>query len=194
MGRRQRLKRKAAQRLPPIEGPRCAECGGESALVTGEGVYPHRVDLHAKVFWACDCGAYVGCHKDSDCKPLGTPAGPALRRARSMLHDRFDPLWGAAGVSRSGAYAWLASALGIPGKDMHFGLFDIHQCRAAWVALRGITASDIAAALGPKPEGKTHENEDRLQPAPRQPALAGAAPRPSADPDAEAPGADRAEA
>lgn len=38
----------------------CAECNGRPVLVTGAVIYPHRADLHARSFWRCECGAYVG--------------------------------------------------------------------------------------------------------------------------------------
>lgn len=73
---------------PPI----CSECGRRARQTTGAEIYPHRKDLHAKPIWACACGAYVGCHPGTTA-PLGTPAGPKTREARSYVHRRLDPIW-----------------------------------------------------------------------------------------------------
>lgn len=106
----------------------CAECLQPAQLVTGEAVYPHRPDLHAKKFYRCDCGAYVGCHPGT-VQPLGSPAGPDTRRARSEAHAAFDPLWKGKRLARSKAYAWLSDALGIPPHRTHIGMMDAVTAR-----------------------------------------------------------------
>jgi hypothetical protein len=76
-----------------MSAPVC--CGGRACiLVTGAEIWPHSDRLRDKPIWVCEvCHARVGCHPGGT-EPLGTPAGPALRRARSILHDRLvDPLW-----------------------------------------------------------------------------------------------------
>jgi hypothetical protein len=114
----------------------CAECGEtEMTCVTGDVIYPHRPDLHAKWYWRCACGAYVGCHRDTK-EPMGTPAGPATRRARSEAHAAFDALWkrkvARDGVSvkeaRNAGYAWLAQQMGLDREDTHIGRFTADQC------------------------------------------------------------------
>jgi hypothetical protein len=114
----------------------CAECGEtEMTCVTGDVIYPHRTDLHAKWFWRCACGAYVGCHRDTQ-EPMGTPAGPATRRARGEAHAAFDALWkrkvARDGVSvkeaRQAGYAWLAQQMGLDLEDTHIGRFTADQC------------------------------------------------------------------
>lgn len=115
--------------------PRCAECGGGTVCVSGDQIYPHRPDLFRKWFWRCPCGAYVGCHPNSQ-TPLGTPAGPATRQARSEAHAVFDALWqrkmARDGVSRhearNAAYAWLAEQMGLDPSATHIGSFTQEQC------------------------------------------------------------------
>jgi len=72
----------------------CAPCGQECRLTDGREVYPHITLLADKPIYICDgCLAYVGCHLGTT-NPLGTPAGPELRRARLILHEKMiDPLW-----------------------------------------------------------------------------------------------------
>lgn len=126
------MSRAAITNIDPI----CVECGKLADLVTGAEVYPHRPDLHHKPFWRCTCGAYVGCHPDTDI-PLGYPAGPITRRARSDAHAAFDPLWEAKqrrdkvskGKAREAGYSWLAEQLGIRRQDCHVSHFDAATAR-----------------------------------------------------------------
>lgn len=142
----------------PHNAPLCPSCDAPARLTDGREIYPHRADLADKRVWKCDpCGGYVGCHPGGT-EPLGTPAGPALRRARMELHhERIDPLWKAAHlnypnpptkkqsvgqinrVARSRVYQFLADRMGIDGADCHTGMFTLEQCRAARRALDGVT-------------------------------------------------------
>lgn len=110
----------------PIEPPLCCECGMPAKLVQSQTIYPHRPDLWNRPMWLCDCGAYCGCH-DGTKHPLGSPAGPATRKARSAAHAAFDPLWQAKmkrdGLSkkkaRGAGYFWLAEQLELDPEDCH---------------------------------------------------------------------------
>lgn len=63
---------------------RCLECGLLAKSVDGRKVYPHRPDLYSRRFWVCQCGAYVGSHKDSG-EPLGHPVGPEGRKVSARI-------------------------------------------------------------------------------------------------------------
>jgi hypothetical protein len=128
----------------------CSTCPGVALLVRGAVIYPHRPELAEVPFWRCNgCGGYVGCHPGTE-RPLGTCAGPELRRARKLLHARFEPLWTharaqgsrAARRARMGAYSALGAALGIEG-GVHFGEMDLATCRLAWRALDTITLDTV---------------------------------------------------
>jgi len=107
----------------------CPYCQRDAVKVTGKEIYPHRPDLYAKTFYECDpCDAYVGCHPGTD-TPLGRLADPELREAKQRAHATFDPIWKSGRMSRSGAYSWLASQLGIKKSECHIGMFDVEQCR-----------------------------------------------------------------
>ena len=54
-----------------------------------------------------------------------------MREARNRCKQLFERIWRSGLMSRRTAYAWLASALGIPAEECHFGLFDIARCEQA---------------------------------------------------------------
>jgi hypothetical protein len=113
----------------------CDYCRGAAELVTGATIYPDRPDLHAKQFWRCvPCHAYVGCHGLTD-RPLGRLANARLRAAKICAHAAFDPFWRDQHWSRSHAYHWLSSALGIKAADCHIGMFTVEQCEAVVAAV-----------------------------------------------------------
>jgi len=121
----QRLREREVCLPPPTA---CPVCGQRPELVTGAIVYPHRPDLHAKMFWRCPQGcAYVGCHAGTQ-TPLGVLATEGMRRARIRAHDAFDALWKDGLLTRTNAYRELASRLGIPGAQCHIGQFDEETC------------------------------------------------------------------
>ena len=135
--------------------PICPYCGKTAVLVSGTHIYPHRRDLYALRFWACDpCSAYVGCHKagawmyvggekilSNGTLPLGRLANAALRREKSAAHAAFDPLWKTGRMRRREAYSWLAKQLGIRFDDCHIGEFDVERCRAVVAAVNGLRAA-----------------------------------------------------
>lgn len=121
------MKRNKYVSYRPSQIVRCT-CDRYAERVTGKVIYPHRRDLWNRDFWLCrECNAYVGCHPGT-ITPLGTLAGPELRKARGRAHDAFDPLWKAGQTSRDEAYQWLASELGISKANCHIGMFDLETC------------------------------------------------------------------
>lgn len=120
----------------------CVECNSTDysnmKLVRGETIYPHRQDLWNLRFWICQCGAYVGCHKNGDGKqPLGAAAGAETRRLRSKCHALFDPMWQSKDPSvrifrsRNSAYAWISQMMRV--EQAHFswmGAADLNRALA----------------------------------------------------------------
>ena len=127
--------------------PVCVECADTGKLVTGREIYPHRPDLYAKSFYRCDCGAYCGCHPGS-IVPLGYPCGPATRKARSLAHAVFDPLWKQGEMSRPSAYAWLAKETGIPAENCHIGMMTADQAQKVVRVVRARSIAPIEAGTG----------------------------------------------
>lgn len=130
--------------------PACPYCGRPATAATAEEVYgPERSrGFRDARFWRCiPCEAYVGCHPGTDVA-LGTPAKEPLRKLRSQVHARLDPLWrtqARRGKARGEAYAFLARALGISAGECHVGLFDEARCLLALSRLQGVTMESIRA-------------------------------------------------
>lgn len=119
---------------------KCDYCGDNAVLVNGETIYPHRKDLYNLQFWQCQpCSAFVGCHKNSDAKPLGRLANADLRRAKKDAHAAFDPLWKSGKKTRKEAYRWLSQRLEISGELCHIGMFDIFMCHMVMKVCRDLT-------------------------------------------------------
>lgn len=126
------MARQPVQNIEPI----CIECGKLAEQTDGRPIYPDRPDLWDRVYFRCECGAYVGAHPGTDI-PLGYPAGPHTRRARSQAHAAFDPLWMrkanrdkiGKGKARGLGYKWLAEQLGIEPAACHISHFDAATCQ-----------------------------------------------------------------
>jgi hypothetical protein len=124
-------------------GLTCPYCEQQAQLTTGDYIYPHRKDLASKQFWVCwPCDAYVGCHGSSN-RPLGRLANEELRKARTAAHAAFDPLWRSRRFSRTRAYVWLASQLGIKTSECHIAMFDVEKCKSTVAAVYSL--SEVAS-------------------------------------------------
>ena len=110
---------------------RCPFCRSSVSLIDSAKIFGCSYGF----IYLCDsypkCDAKVGCHPGS-IKPLGTLADRELRRWRSLVHRKFDPLW-KSGVfsSRQIAYKWLSKAMKLPLERTHVAMFDIRQCQRA---------------------------------------------------------------
>ena len=76
-----------------------------------------------------------------------TPADAETRALRHQCHAAFDPLWRRGVWRRGNLYGVLASRLGIPAEDMHFGLFSSTMCLRALA----VVAELAATARNPAP-------------------------------------------
>lgn len=108
----------------------CSYCGGVATLRPGNVIWPGR-DLPS--LYICEnyprCDTYVRCHQGSD-RPMGTLAGPRLRKLRGMAHQLFDPLWQVDGVlGREAAYQAAAQVMGAQG-EFHIGSLDESGCES----------------------------------------------------------------
>lgn len=109
--------------------PTCQYCHVKANKVTGEEIYPHREDLHHKVFFKCPlCDSYVGTHEATG-KPLGTLANAELRKLRSEVHALIDPVWQIGGKKRSEVYTSLSKFLMVRKHMCHVAMFNADTCR-----------------------------------------------------------------
>jgi len=99
---------------------KCPECGDPMAL---------RRD-HFGIRYLCRRAGCLGSHgAHPDGKPVGVPARASVRRARSNAHETFDRLWKGGRMTRSQAYAWMESELGLEPGSGHVSMFDAAACR-----------------------------------------------------------------
>lgn len=110
----------------------CPHCAGNVKLMSNSVIYNGTEYGKWPYTYICQrdgCRAYVGVHPGTFI-PLGTLATAPIRDARKKAKAAFNPLWEDGGMSRTGAYTWLATALGLKNKEeCHIGWFDIETCR-----------------------------------------------------------------
>lgn len=103
----------------------CDYCGRPTLYTDSAVVYSRSYGM---IYYCPPCSAWVGVHRGTN-KPLGRLANAELRGWKKKAHAAFDPLWQQGHMNRHAAYAWLAQQLGIPEKQTHIGMFDVHQCQ-----------------------------------------------------------------
>ena len=118
----------------------CPYCHRRATLENGSIIYPHRPDLHVKLFWVCpgSCDAWVGCHPGTT-RSMGRIANKELRQAKIRAHDVFNPIFKDGRMTRGEAYRWLAEKLGIPREECHIGMFDVDGCRRVVEACKNLS-------------------------------------------------------
>ena len=109
----------------------CRYCGGKVSLVPARRIYGDaaaRLELENESIYLClNCNARVGCHKGTT-RPLGNLANEVLRLKRMETHQVFDGFWKRRGMTRTGAYKWLAAQMDISEKRAHIGSFEMDAC------------------------------------------------------------------
>ena len=111
--------------MADAEPPTCGDCG--SPMILRSSRYGQ--------FYGCtrfpDCRGAVGAHADGT--PLGVAADGETRRARMLAHEKFDLLWkpdkrGRRHMSRSHAYRWMRTMLGLTESTAHIAKMDGRTC------------------------------------------------------------------
>jgi hypothetical protein len=59
---------------------------------------------------------------------MGIPADEPTKRSRGMAHRIFDQLWKDGWVTRSEAYTWMQTKMGLTADEAHIGRFTREQC------------------------------------------------------------------
>lgn len=112
----------------------CPYCGAPTKLVDDFQIYGR--SYGTKCYVCEPCGAWVGCHKNSD-KALGRVANKELRELKHRAHEAFDPLWKEGHLPRTAAYEVLSAAFNLPTEQTHIGMFNEDMCRKV-IALSNI--------------------------------------------------------
>jgi len=94
------------------------------------------------IYKCLNCNATVWCHKDTN-KPFWTLADKETKNARHKCHELLDPLWKckkdwnhnkwSRGKERKRLYKLISEYMNIPFEKTHFWMFDIKQCRIAYL-------------------------------------------------------------
>jgi len=107
----------------------CPICSRTATLSSTEVIWR---SFSAEALYICPgypaCDTYVRCHAGSN-TPLGTLAGPRLRRLRKEAHEAFDPLWNQPGTLYSRDFAYQAAGRFFGIADFHIGHLDEDGCR-----------------------------------------------------------------
>lgn len=114
----------------PLPAPtECPRCGGRHVdIARNSEIYGRDYGEWPWAFLCRGCGAYVGMHPFTGI-PLGTLADAPTREARKRAKAAFNPLWQSGAMTRTEAYSWLASRLGVAVAACHIGWFDVAMCQ-----------------------------------------------------------------
>lgn len=124
---------------------RCNICGGHVVFTSNAAIYGKEYGS-GKCYLCQSCGAYTGTHRPRPKEALGLLADESMRKGKVLCHDLFDAMWKGkpkARKKRKDLYAWLADRMGIPVEECHFGYFDIHQLRQAYLILQTVRGKDM---------------------------------------------------
>lgn len=132
---------RAVAKGTPMKPQRCPFCNSRVSLIDSAKIYGHSYGF----IYLCDafpkCDARVRCHSKTII-PMGTLADKELRRWRSLVHRKFDPLWQSGVFSnRQAAYKWLSKAMKLPLERTHVAMFNIRQCQRAIALVELFTRS-----------------------------------------------------
>ncbi|MBB6694409.1 hypothetical protein H7B90_23715 [Cohnella xylanilytica] len=101
----------------------CPYCKSRVIYTSNATIYGREYG-NGKCYKCTNCDAYVGVHTGTRI-PLGRMANRELRELKKSCHALFDPSWkNNKNLKREKAYGRLATRLGIPLKECHFGWFD----------------------------------------------------------------------
>lgn len=130
--------RRAVTRVrSPLPAPtHCRYCGARVTATSNAEVYGKP---HGDWPWVylCGnrrlCGAYVDMYPGTGI-PKGTLADSPTRQARGWASQLFNSIWQSGHMTKAGARAWLAGALGIPEPECDIGRFDVRGCQRVVIA------------------------------------------------------------
>ena len=114
----------------PGDGRLRCHCGSPAVLRSAEGLCrTHRPGAMAYVcsrYPACD--SFVMAHPGT-LEPMGSLAGPRLRKLRYAAHQEFNKLYQSGLMSKRDAYQWLAMTVQAPMAHAHIGHLGEYYCQ-----------------------------------------------------------------
>lgn len=111
----------------------CNICKGVNTVVhtTNDKIYGGKKYGSGYCYLCTNCGAYVSTHKPRPKEAMGILANKQMRDMKMKCHDLFDTMWRNPQERRK-KYSELASKLGIPVSECHFGYFDMDMLNKAY--------------------------------------------------------------
>lgn len=109
----------------------CRYCNSPVIIAPHTAVYSRNYGEWPWLYLCENCRAYVGMHPFTNI-PLGTLATEQLRKFRKNCKEPLNVIWQQGHMTRTEAYAWLASQMKIPKEQCHFGMFEINECQLAY--------------------------------------------------------------
>ena len=107
----------------------CPYCGGRTELRSADGIYRNNHDR--TMLYVCKnyptCDAYVRVIPGTT-KPMGSLANGRLRAMRTEAHRYFNQLYTRGIMTRSEAYRWLSTVIGLPMAKAHIGDMGEYYC------------------------------------------------------------------
>lgn len=111
---------------------RCPYCGARAHLWPAWVVHGARTRDPTEKLYVCArypfCDSYVSAHRDT-LLPMGTLAGPELRRKRIEAHNALDRLMVSSAMTRKEAYRWLQRLMNLSEEEAHIAQFTEPQCQ-----------------------------------------------------------------
>ncbi len=111
-------------------GMRCCTCGAPVQLRSADGIY--KSNPNGTMLYVCSkypaCDTYIRTHQGTK-EPMGTMAGPELRKMRTEAHRYFNQIYLSGIMSKDDAYAWLADVLGATKSQAHIGYLGDYYCQ-----------------------------------------------------------------
>ncbi|MPM58159.1 hypothetical protein SDC9_104988 [bioreactor metagenome] len=124
------MKKTRKNSVLPGGGQLRCHCGSQVVLRDAADVCrAHRMGAKAYVcarYPACD--SYVMAHPDTQA-PMGSLAGPELRKLRREAHLQFNQLYQSGLMTKREAYQWLAYMVQAPMEHAHIGHLGDYYCK-----------------------------------------------------------------
>lgn len=122
------IRRPQNSALPGAGRIKC-HCGRTAVLRSAEGIC--RTHRPGAMVYVCpdypNCNSFVMAHPKT-LEPMGSLAGPKLRRLRYDAHCAFDQLYKTGLMSRQEAYRWLSYIVQAPMAHAHIGHLGEYYC------------------------------------------------------------------